>query len=617
MLGPALRTEKKWIEWPVIILLVVLALLLRVVVICRFPTIPRSDFSNLLELAKMLAGLVHDHGWGPWNLFNAGMPSLLSLVLRVCRFLHLSDDPIAVARTSTALLTGLLPLIPMLLLRGALPLWSRALCGLGLALWPDQIFSSGVLSQDNWVLVPTISLGCLLLRAVRLSRGYPIWAALLLALTGYIRQEMLVVLAPVAVVAACGWPLRLRRGLAQFVTVLCVCLLLISAQRWHVGQKFSPFTQHGGISMLGSYVPGAADGWLIPRPFVETAYPEAIKDPELLSRRAVSIAVHEALRRPFFHSVRMFSVLAAATTRSDALHWSMLVEGMLPTGVAQPTEGQTRWMVGVMTIHILGLHSAFLAVLAIALWQRNLAILVLAVAIGLKVAIHGVLVAVPRYFIATEAIEILVVGSGLALLSPRSWRLAATGSATGIGLMLLILAAAEQAKGYVRNHDEETIGYHMQLDEHRGGTYAPRLHCVVSRGIVTSVSDFTRAGGYDWLRLWWPKQFPKAGEQIGLTCDVTSWNERSPLEIEITDDCGRWGSRGCIVQQVWIDDVRIDEYDIGDGPFAGWRLISIPASALLPPTTHRLRIAAVAAHCDRTQVWGNIGGFRLRVKESR
>ena len=113
--------------------------------------------------------------------------------------------------------TGLTPLLPFLLWRPILTFRWRMAAGLALALWPGQIFFSGVVAQDNWVLC-------------RSSRS-PAWPCASCASPARtdtrlppdfcsprptaIRQEMLVVMLLPAL-AACGpWPARRARRRAR------------------------------------------------------------------------------------------------------------------------------------------------------------------------------------------------------------------------------------------------------------------------------------------------------------------------------------------------------------------------------------------------------------------
>src|SRR5262245_26025167 len=219
--------------------LVVLGVGLRLAFVLDFPTVAFSDFRALLDL-----GLVMRESWAPatwhWIQFNPGLAMALSVVFAIF------PDPEIAARHATAGLTGLLPLLPFFLWRDVLSQRGRFLAGLLLALWPGQVLFSGVVAQENWVLFPTIALGCLAVRAMRLSCAYPITAGILLALSATFRQEMLFVLVPAAMAAAglLDPHFSRRRSAATLLLATGIPLLAVAAQRHAASGRFTITTEH-------------------------------------------------------------------------------------------------------------------------------------------------------------------------------------------------------------------------------------------------------------------------------------------------------------------------------------------------------------------------------------
>src|SRR6185369_8277893 len=187
----------------------------------KYPTIPFSDFAALVAFGRFLRlyGIFANEAFCEY--FNPGMPLVLSVLFRI-----VPGDPGTVARWATAIVCGLVPVVPFLIWRGVLPFWVRVLAGAMLGLWPGQIVFSGVVAQDNWILLPTVGLAALAVRTLMVQRaaksaerslgaadrsvcatssgenGWPIAAGLLLAGGAIIRQEMLVVLLPLFLAAA-------------------------------------------------------------------------------------------------------------------------------------------------------------------------------------------------------------------------------------------------------------------------------------------------------------------------------------------------------------------------------------------------------------------------------
>ena len=202
-------------ETVALLLLLILGLAPRLIFVTRFPTIPVSDFKALIEFGQHL----YDHGpviWF-WDYLNPGLALVLSGLFRIFP----GADPWSVARLATAFACGLLPILPFLIWRGVLPFWVRLLAGASLALWPGQVFFSGVVAQDNWVLLPTVALAALAVRSLLSSEpARPVSAGLLFAAGVAMRQEMLIVLLPlVLTIAGVTFPLKWRRVAAASLAI--------------------------------------------------------------------------------------------------------------------------------------------------------------------------------------------------------------------------------------------------------------------------------------------------------------------------------------------------------------------------------------------------------------
>ncbi len=311
--------------------LLVLGVGARVLFTARFPTTAFSDFRALVDFGQELAsrGLTAE-SWH-WIQFNPGLPMILAL---------LSGAPMSAesaARLATSVATGLLPLLPFFLWRSILSVGWRFLAGALLALWPGQVFFSGVVAQENWVLLPAVALACLAVRALRLPGGgsYPISAGLLLAVAVAVRQEMLVVLAPAALAAAglakadAG---RLSRALRLAVSA-GVPILALALQRQAATGRFAITTEHGGLALLGSVIPGAAGpGWVDPKAYIASVDPALLEDRDAARRASSGLALAEWRRRPAFHALRGVAAAARLSVESDAddLYWSVGASEALP-----------------------------------------------------------------------------------------------------------------------------------------------------------------------------------------------------------------------------------------------------------------------------------------------
>jgi glycerol uptake facilitator-like aquaporin len=299
-----------------LLLLLILGLAPRLVFISRFPIIPVSDFSSEVDFGQYL----HQHGpisniWY-WDYFNPGFPLVLCLLFTL--FPH--QDPVTVARLATTLWGGLLPILPFLIWRGVLPLWVRALAGAALALWPGHILFSGTVTQDNWVILPSVALAVLAVRSL-LAREHPrpLTAGLLYAAGVAIRQEMLVVLFPLFLVAALVKRIRWQRAAAASLAA-GLPLVALATYRYASTGRFSLRAPSSGPAILGSYVPGASvNGWIDPYAYFASVRPDLLADRHIFFDHCLQVALQEALRRPAYHAVRILSlILSSAGGRAGA-----------------------------------------------------------------------------------------------------------------------------------------------------------------------------------------------------------------------------------------------------------------------------------------------------------
>ena len=481
--------------------LLVLGVGLRMAFVLRVPTIAFSDFRALIDFGLEM----RRQGWAPgtwhWIQFNPGLAMALSLVFRFF------PDPETAARHATAVWTGLMPILPFLLWRPFLSLRWRFLAGLLLALWPGQIFFSGVVAQENWALLPTVALGALAVSVVRTpgTAARPLAAGVLLAACTAFRQELLVALLPAAIAAAGllrkdGARLRRAAGLAA---AAAVPLLALACQRYQASGRFAITTEHGGLALLGSVVPGAADaGWVDPRAYIAAVEPELLENRTVARKAATRLAAAEWRRRPAFHLLRSASVSGRLAVESDAdsLFWSVGSAQALPAGRMDGAGGPlyARWFPR-LRWELALIQGLFLASVWRALRRRDAAVLVLAACVVLKFALQSVASPLGRLMIPATALELLAIGLGLAELPTGRARLRFGLAAVAIAALFLFAEPRLTALAVAK--DEPPLPVSRFPLEISGGADGGLARCVVEEGEVTSI-EWRRA----WLR-------PRAADQ--------------------------------------------------------------------------------------------------------
>ncbi len=591
-------------EWLGLAALLAAGLLLRLAFVTAFPTRPTSDFRGLLDFGLWMRDRSIVAGAYYWDFFSPGLPLLLSLLLRA-----FPADPVATARLSTAVATGLLPAFPYLLWRGAQPRWVRLLAGGLLAVWPGQVAFSGVVAQDNWVLLPAVALGALAVRSLTVRESHPVAAGLLYALGVAVRQEMLVALLPLLLGAALGargegsW--RWRRALLLCALAAGAPLLLLALQRRAATGRFALTSEHGGVAVLGSYIPGStADAWGNPIPYLAAVEPELLENTAELRRRALGLAVREALARPAFHAARIaaFTLDFAVSGEAGNIVWSLTAPDVLPPSARPRALAIRRPLYDFLHFEMAALLALFLASLLLA--RRQPAVWLLAAAIALKVGIHAVTVAQGRYFLAATALQILAIALGareaarLPSRRPVAAALALGGTAAA-GLLLLGPGAVARVR--LRDVDPPRT-YRFSLGPAPG---EPRvLDCRIERGRLVTASDTVAT-----METFGPH--PSPGEKAVADCLFRAAAPSPPLVLRLLDPYAPGGLPGRMLQRVLVDGREALVHDVAAEPGSGWT--EIPLGALGPGRRPAVTIELAAGQPDPGIAWGRVAATSFEL----
>jgi len=569
-----------------------MGLLPRLALVTAFPTVPVSDFRGIVDLALA----VRDAGWTVpdrhWDLFSPGLPLLLSVLLR------LPGSPDALARFSTAIACGLLPLLPFRIWRGALPLWARALAGGLLALWPGQVLFSGVVAQDNWVLLPTVALGSLAVRSlVARDGGHPLAAGLLYGLGVALRQEMLVALLPLLLAAAgLGEPRGRRlRNLGLLLAATLLPLLLLAAHRSMATGRFALTSRHGSLAMLGAYVPGAAEnGWTDPLPYIASVEPALMRNRRAMEEAGFRLTLAEVRRRPGFQALRIVDSVVRLFISGEAanLYWSLGSPDVLPPARRSAGAALAARAAPLLKLEMALLQGLFLAALVLGIARRNRAILVLAVAVLLKIALHAVLVAQGRYLLAATALEILAIALG-AWEAARAGR-GRLGAALAVGaagaLALAIATPRLDAAVRARDLDSQRL-YRFPLES---------ADCTVASGrLVSLVAGVATLEPFD--------RDPASGEVAAADCALPGVSP--PLRLRLLDGYDPGGLPGRMLQRVLVDGREVLVHDLAAEPGGGW--MDVPLGA-----ARAVRIEIVAVHPEPGSAWGKAASTQFKLVPS-
>ncbi|HKD19197.1 MAG TPA: hypothetical protein VKG23_15195 [Thermoanaerobaculia bacterium] len=484
-----------------------------------FPTLPFYDPLQLVHFGELIRdqGLA-GKGWY-WINFNAGLPVVLGMLFRT------GWSPLPLARIATACATGLVGLIPFLIWRKVLPFRWRLLAGILFALWPGQIFFAGVVVQDNWLLPPMVALACLAVRRLRSAEepGRPLVAGLLYAACFAIRQEMLIVLLPLAVPAGVSrrGASRTRRDAALLAGVTAVSLLLLGLQRREATGRFAVTTGHGALALFGSFMPGSGTGgWTDARAYAEALEPSLPRGLYGSPEQMVRLTWKEVERRPAFHLLRVASWLPRLALYADAdnLFWSV---GSPRSVSPEDQPAATRFervakplLIGELAI----VQGLFVAALFIGIRRRRWDILALAATIGLKFAVHTIVSPVGRLAVPAIALELLTIPLAAAELEGSSRALRVRSSLVGAIAAALLLAITPPLAALVRRRDSNELPGVRSFNLDAG--LACRIRCELQSGVST---------GLTWTTVWLSAD--RSGRAAALVCELPVLEPDSVLRV--------------------------------------------------------------------------------------
>ena len=614
---------RKFRETLAFVLLPILGLAPRLAIISRFPTIPASDFHNLIIFGLYLR--IHGLTANPpgfWQDFNIGLPLVLCGLFKMFP----SADPEGLARLATALVSGLLPLLPFLLWRGVLSFRVRILAGAALALWLGQIMFSGVVAQDNWAIFPSIALGALAVRAlVDGERAWPVTAGLLYTAATAMRADMLLILPLLLAAVRVDLFQTKRRQVLAGSLAAGLGLFGLAAYRHAATGRFSLTTEHAGVTILGAYIPGASfQGWLPPYPFLASVRPDLLRDHRALLAQTSGLAFREALRRPAFHALRiaaMTGFYAINGESSDLLYGSLESPEVLPAALHERGVALAARLKIPLRIEMAAIQALFLAAVIVGFGRRNRAILVLALAVLLKYGFHVLVVFYGRFFIAATGLEILAIAvAAEEVLRPdvpgRGWLLAralAVGAAFGLGLLIF----APRLTAFVQSRDIDTQQhtYHFFLEppglaQHE--TSPPNryteLACTLDRGLLVELLPPSSAT----IRIL-PRE-PVPGDKAVAVCELNGAGEPRPLVLQVFDAYAAGGLPGRLAQRVEVDGAEVFSHDMAQTPWSGWA--NIPLGYVGMGTKRKVAIEVKAIHPTPGEDWGFAALARFRLARS-
>jgi hypothetical protein len=437
--------------------------------------------------------------------------------------------------------------------------------------------------------------------------GAPVATGLLYGAATAIRQEMVLVLLPLLLPAAGLWgagPERAKR-LARLAFAALAVLTPLAMQRWAATGRLAITTEHGGLAVLGTFVPGASiNGWIDPLPHVAAVAPSLLEDSARLRRSSVRLALNEMVHRPRFHAERIIASTLQLLRNGTAvgLYWSVGSPEVLPPEARARGVRLSHRMSPFLLAEMLLIQGLFVAALAAHGSKLPAAVAWLVAAILLKVGVHALGGAQGRYLLPVFAWQILAIALATTRLPASRLRLAAS----------LILGATASAALWVgapplmaRVYASDPVAqrrFRFPIFSEDGQA---RLDCSMTEGrlIALTATSATIAPF---------KKDPAPGERAAAVCRSASGG--APVSLRIADRYPHGGMPDRIEQRVEIDGTTVWRHDIAAEPGADWATIPLPSSG---PAEITVVVAAVRP--DRGPAWGNAAQteFQIEVPSAR
>lgn len=595
------QKQNLYIEILCFILLLLVAFLPRIGFVSIFPSHPTSDFQNLINfgLSFKLDWLAKGNIY--WKYFSAGLPLILSLLFRIFPY-----DPEVISRWATVFITGSTALIPFLVWRDTLSLRARVIAGIFMSLWPGQILFSGIPAQDNWVLPTSVMLAALSVRIlVNKEVGRPILGALLYVLTVSIRQEMLICMFPVAVVVVIGSDKKefIKRSLVA-VTIAALAFGFLIVQRGMSTGRYSLSSDHMGLTILGSYIPGSGRGWGNPLPYLAIAAPEELQQDDY-QKISVELALKELFSRPRYHLIRAIGTVSFHLFQAEDNYywWSLSKQGVLSADkIDEATlfiSKTDSWIkLPALLVQFFFFSSLFYVIFVER--RKLLTVLPVLMVIFLKVSIHSVIVSEPRYYLTVIALQIVVFSVLVdGILLTRKTGPIFLGVLFGGGMVAGLIFLAQYAQKTIDMYDgirQKNYAFPLMVE-------GLKVNCVLDKGVLLYQLN---SGGA--IRL--EHQDPAPGEFSRISCSAFS-ETTMDIYISIMDGYEQGGTPERILQIVYVNGERIIRHDVADEIFLGWQDVYLGKISPGQPFNFSLEVKALKP--DDGWGWGDVSNTAFKI----
>ena len=367
---------------------------------------------------------------------------------------------------------------------------------------------------------------------------------------------------------------RTRRNLAVVAAIVAVVVLAIAVQRRAATGRFKIGSEHGALSLYGSFVPSAsAFGWIDARAQAAAQDPSVLDGSLYGSQRALlRLTWAEAMRRPGFHLMRIFAWIPRLAVNADAdnLFWSVGSDRAQPPDRQEAARRfEDRWAPW-LRVELALVQGFFVATVFIG-WRRDSpAILILSATVVLKFLIHAAVSPVGRLVVPALALQLLTIPLGAATLAARPVGERLRLAAIAAGSSVLLLIGTPRLAAFVMSRDSPVLPGVRRFALRAGADC--EVWCELETGAITGLAP-------TWARL----EAAAAGNPstaVGrLTCAVPVLSSDESLVLTLHELVPPDGSRAAATLSVRVDGRESLLQTLAAGLVAGPREIEIPGVA--------------------------------------
>jgi hypothetical protein len=395
-------------------------------------------------------------------------------------------------------------------------------------------------------------------------------------------------------------------------------------QRGLATGQYGLTTSHFRVSLLGSYIPGAGLSWQDPKPYIAATAPHLLTDNQHYRDNALFLfAWQEIQRRPFFYLVRLFSFPLTEILDSErkVAYWSLAHPDALPDVYSLQIKFFMTRAVSYFNIftHITATLFIFSVFYLFLVKRYHTVVVFLLLTMLAKIALHAILVAQARFFLASTAIAFLVIG----VMATDILNVIKSGLDRKKTLLLSLIFVAAIA-GYFTLNKAQEAGVRFVTKHDVVPQYNYRFQIQVKDTTFTCSMREGRLRSYylgtplpdneGVINISLLNADPSVGEKAELVCSSENDVALSNIRLSVSDYYEHGGYPNRLQQVLYINNEKVLDHDMAAEPWHGYHDFD-----LLPSGDGKVsfRFSIIAGEAEQGWNWGAVSYTVLKFSEAQ